>query len=47
MLDRMSLSLKNGWLDDEGRVFIYFSVETLWSSLDAAEENAQAAAVTG
>jgi hypothetical protein len=27
MLDRMSLSLKNGWLDEDGRVFIYFSVE--------------------
>ena len=24
MLDRMSLSVKNGWLDDKGRVYIYF-----------------------
>jgi hypothetical protein len=29
MLDRMGLSLKNGWMDDEGRVFIYFSVENI------------------
>jgi hypothetical protein len=27
MLDRMSISRKNGWLDEDGRVFIYFSVE--------------------
>ena len=27
MLDRMSLSMKNGWLDKEGRVFIYFTLE--------------------
>ena len=33
MLDRMSLSLKNGWLDDEGRVFIYFSVENIMEQL--------------
>lgn len=33
MLDRMSLSLKNGWLDDEGRVFIYFSLENIMEQL--------------
>lgn len=27
MLDRMSLSLKNGWFDAENRAFIYFSIE--------------------
>jgi hypothetical protein len=27
MLDRMGVSRKNGWLDEDGRVFIYFSVE--------------------
>ena len=27
MLDRMSLSLRNGWLDDQGRVYIYFTLE--------------------
>ena len=26
LLDRMSLSARNGWLDDEGRVYIIFSV---------------------
>lgn len=27
LLDRMSLSLKNGWIDDENRVYIYFKLE--------------------
>lgn len=25
LLDRMSLSVRNGWLDNEGRVYIYFT----------------------
>ncbi len=36
MLDRMSLSLKNGWLDDDGRVFIYFTAETVMEMLGCA-----------
>lgn len=27
LLDRMSLSARNGWLDSFGRVFIYFTLE--------------------
>lgn len=27
MLDRMSLSLRNGWIDEENRVYIYFKLE--------------------
>ena len=27
MLDRMSLSIKNGWVDEENRVYIYFKLE--------------------
>lgn len=27
MLDRMSLSIKNGWIDDKNRVYIYFKLE--------------------
>ena len=27
MLDRMSLSTRNGWLDVDGRVYIYFTLE--------------------
>lgn len=29
MLDRMGLSIKNGWLDQQGRVFIFFTLEDL------------------
>ena len=29
MLDRMSLSMKNQWLDEEGRAYIYFSLEDI------------------
>ena len=27
MLDRMSLSMRNGWMDDDGHVYIYFTLE--------------------
>ena len=27
MLDRMGLSVKNGWIDQNGHVFIYFTLE--------------------
>lgn len=30
MLDRMSLSLKNGWFDEDGRVYIYGLYLTLY-----------------
>ena len=29
MLDRMSLSVKNQWLDGEGRAYIYYSLEDI------------------
>ena len=27
LLDRMSLSIRNGWLEDDGKVYIYFTLE--------------------
>jgi hypothetical protein len=33
MLDRMSLSIKNSWIDDKGHVFIYFTLEDALSLL--------------
>ena len=36
MLDRMSLSMKNQWLDEEGRAYIYIHWMTLWKLLDVA-----------
>ena len=40
LLDRMSLSARNGWLDDEGRVYIIFSVEDIMTSMGCANQKA-------
>ena len=29
MLDRMNLSARNGWYDDAGRVYIYYTLEEI------------------
>ena len=34
LLDRMSLSARNGWYDDTGRVYIYYSAMKLLAELD-------------
>ena len=36
LLDRMSLSVKNGWLDSTGRVYIIFTVEEIMAPITAA-----------
>ena len=36
LLDRMSLSLRNGWLDEMGRVYIVYTVEEMKSALGCA-----------
>lgn len=33
MLDRMSLSVKNQWMDEEGRAYIYYSLEDIMDAL--------------
>ncbi|MFT8888249.1 replication initiator protein A [Ethanoligenens sp.] len=33
MLDRMGLSIRNGWADKAGRVFIYFTIEEIKTTL--------------
>lgn len=38
LLDRMSLSMKNGWLDDENRVYIYFTTREAMEDLRIAKE---------
>ncbi len=40
MLDRMSLSVKNGWLDSENRVYIFFPVEEVMELLNCKSEKA-------
>ena len=36
MLDRMSLSMKNSWIDDENKVYIYFTLEDVMESLNCS-----------
>ena len=38
LLDRMSLSAVNGWLDSEGRVFIIYTIEEMMEQLGCAEQ---------
>lgn len=40
LLDRMQLSLKNGWLDADGKVFIYFTVENVMRALACGNKKA-------
>ena len=40
MLDRMSLSVKNGWLDKQGRVYIIFTVREIMEALCCADNKA-------
>ena len=40
LLDRMSLSVKNGWLDEQGRVYIIYTVREVQESLCYAEHKA-------
>ena len=38
MLDRMQLSAKNGWLDDNGRVYIYYTVKQIMNALSCSNK---------
>ena len=40
MLDRMGLSVRNGWLDEQGRVFIYYTVDSVREDLCCGKEKA-------
>lgn len=40
MLDRMSLSVKNQWLDTEGRAYIYYSLEDIMEALGCSNKKA-------
>ena len=40
LLDRMSLSAKNGWLDEQGRVYVIYTVREVQESLCCAEHKA-------
>ncbi len=38
MLDRMSLSMKNGWLDEENRAYVYYTLDSIMEDLGCARE---------
>ena len=40
LLDRMSLSIKNGWFDEEGRAYIYFAIEDIAELLNCGKNKA-------
>ena len=40
MLDRMGLSVRNGWLDNEDRVYIYFTLEDALDMLGCGKDKA-------
>ena len=37
MLDRMSLSVQEGWYDDRNRVYIYFTLDTVCAYLNCSK----------
>ncbi len=40
LLDRMGLSVKSGWLDEQGRVYIIFPVQEVMDALGCADNKA-------
>ena len=40
MLDRSSLSAKNGWLDENGKVYIYYTLEQIMTDMHCANQKA-------
>ena len=40
LLDRMALSQKNGWVDEQGRVYIIYTVENIMQSLSCGNKKA-------
>ena len=42
MLDRMGLSIRNGWLDEQNRVFIYFTLEEAMDAMCCGHNKAVA-----
>lgn len=40
LLDRMGLSVKNHWMDEQGRVFIYYTVESIMRDLHCGNQKA-------
>ena len=42
LIDRMQISMRNGWLDSEGRVYIYYTIEAVMEALSCGNKKAGA-----
>ena len=42
MFDRMSLSAKNGWCDDDGKIYIYMTIDSVEEMVGCARQKAVA-----
>ena len=40
LLDRMQLSAKNNWVDEEGRIYIYFKIDSIMEALSCGNKKA-------
>lgn len=40
LLDRAALSTRNGWKDDQGRIFIYFTVKEVMAEMGCCKQKA-------
>ena len=40
LLDRISLSRENGWIDKEGRVYVFYTIRTIKGALRCANTKA-------
>lgn len=40
LLDRMQLSLKNGWYDEDGRVYIYYTIQEIMERMSCGNQKA-------
>ena len=38
LLDRVSLSRENGWIDDEGHVYVIFTLESIQMRMDCSDK---------
>ena len=40
MLDRMSMSMKNGWFDEENRLYIIYTIDSIMEDLGCGKDKA-------
>ena len=40
LIDRMELSLKNGWIDEQGRIYLYFTIDEIQERFHCASGKA-------